>query len=480
MTELNCPINYLHNSFKDTNKGNFNYLIFSPPGTLEDAEGCGILGGEETEEAPRTDEASEATSGQGNVETCLWTCEWKENPYFKYNDLYWTKWQDLDFTLHNTFPIFYTASKIPRDLNCLSGCFEEFNDESKDWYQQIRKNCSANGLDRTVATHFKEAVDYTSSNYSNSELGPPFYPTGSFHPSLDCMLYYFKELRSGSSYLSDHPPTNVLSPVGSSAAGENLCQTQRFPQKSSLRAENLTCEEDLFQFLFRAFDPVTTAIEICAMAKIAAVGIALQEFDFANNTADPKLSIFNGQTCDSFLPDLFSDTPRCSAHCVPDGYTVPVKQGDAPPPNLISYFNSEDPLLDRPGLWGCQKVCYETEGCEWWTLERVDLVDDPLVLVQGPPNVNRCYLWRSCEKWSFPSPGGGYLTTGNTQYVVSAYWSGPKDPSKTDLTGKCPLVTLPGPALFDVTGTQVSAAIPPPPSQENACSSSNSCSPGSR
>ena len=79
---------------------------------FEDWEDCGELG-DDTQRYRRTDSS------------CLWGCEWKNNPYYKR----WFPWTlDIPYQASKCNIIqdviyYITAPRIPIDLMCLENCF---------------------------------------------------------------------------------------------------------------------------------------------------------------------------------------------------------------------------------------------------------------------------------------------------------------------------------------------------------------------
>ena len=116
---------------------------------------------------------------------CLSSCTWRKNPFFKFNPGYlifdpnnladWghykTKWWEgaTLYSKANTFPQLYDVPSVPTDLTCLTDCFEKVKSDTP-LKKEIQKYCSANGLDRQIPTHVKEAKAYVDSKYANKTI----------------------------------------------------------------------------------------------------------------------------------------------------------------------------------------------------------------------------------------------------------------------------------------------------------------------
>ena len=401
------------------------------------------------------------------VDECLWDCDWKPNPYFKKVLKYVSKLNEEADSPTNAHLILSTSPKVPKDLNCLSDCFFRFQQNST-WAKRskIRRKCSAAGLDRLIPTHLARAVTYTDSKYAESSafwgpldtLGDTTDTLASVNPTLDCLNYKGKRIRQNATETSNFidedfeelPELDRSTQRVSFVKRLKTKQTAKYKNKSKNRQPAETssdmclgvageCDEEWYwqgnrqfhtnveaihkslegeddaepwkRFMFRAYNPVGTAIEICSLAKF--IDIQKYFFDSTKEAVPQDFDVFpSGATCDHFLPDIFSTICRCVGTC---------KEQDS---NLIRLFYTEG------GLWSCQTACKAEDGCEFYTLSRPD---SPAGV--GDPDIQQCKLWSSCDTFTIPKGSTGYKDRGKT--IISDHWSGPKTCNKEQ---KCPLL----------------------------------------
>ena len=294
---------------------------------LEDAPDCGVLGS-------KPSMGRQSDGGEVAPEEYLWGCEWRTNPWFKQGDVFLTQWNEVTRTLENTFILLYTSPQLPSDLNCLQGCFDRYLGKrtNQRFLDRVRQNCSANNLDRLVPTHTRDAVSFTKSRFADMSLFVKAKGRiASLNPNLDCMLYHEKEIRKDTfelgNFISDQPLFETLV-----IARENQKKNRKFPVVSLdflkiiqtfhlatmpeiLNRKEVSEDEglgDINRFVFRASNPVTTAIEICALAKyISFLKSVYDDPDTDVSSLPPVPTIFPDTvpTCDHFLPDIFA--PIC-------------------------------------------------------------------------------------------------------------------------------------------------------------------------
>ena len=351
---------------------------------------------------------------------CLSSCRiWKPNPLFKADQSllpesnhYGTKWWETFSTEQNTFPQLHDDPLVPEDIDCLEGCFDIFRTDSV-LLGRIQKECSASGFDRQIPSHVKEGDDYVNSGYIST--GPSGVPLP-MNPNLDCLLYYEMSERKGCRSSND----GVCNYIADQGVNGNRLNSGRPKLFVTTPVTNITDAGDYKKFILRASSPVTRAIYLCALAK-------LYQFAKHNNFTDlVNLGelIDSGQTCDSFMPDIFGSLCSCVGSCG-GRYFDPTNDTDS---NLILHFHTDQ------GLWGCQDACKRTEGCEFYTHSRMSYFEDPLKYQEIPTSpVFHCFLWRKCDTFFIP----------NTFSTARGYnWldlrSGPKDCSL--YTQKCPVV----------------------------------------
>ena len=295
---------------------------------LEDAADCGVLGS-------KPSVGRQSDGGEVPPEECLWGCQWKPNPWFKRGDVFLTQWNEVTRTLENTFVLLYTSPQLPRDLNCLKGCFDRYYGKRRNqrFLDRVRQNCSANSLDRLVPTHTEEAVAFDKSRFAKMSLFVKARGRiASLNPNLDCMLYHEKEIRKDTfelgNFISDTPLFETIvidrkkrkeSRRVPSAILDFLEIIQTFhltPMPEILNRKEVSEDEelgDINRFVFRASNPVTTAIEICALAKYISFLKSVYEDlpDVSSLPPVPNIFPATAPTCDPFLPDIFAPLCRC-------------------------------------------------------------------------------------------------------------------------------------------------------------------------
>ena len=357
-------------------------VIFNSQEVLEDAEYCGILG----ESKSRSSEKDNGSDG------CLSDCEWIQNPLYKTVDIYHTKLNERQRSSENSFQYLYTSPVVPTDLNCLSDCFAAYQpDKDSQELDQLRLNCSANGLDILIPTSYKYGPQFVASNYSNMVLwydvtfyyftnkSREFFKFASRDPRLDCFLYSNKILRSESEQESNFLGSDS---VDGAAAGSS-------PTKTLF---NNTTNTDVSRFFFRASTPVQTAIEICALAKrqSSLKALSLTSPDLGLEVKDIFGSVT--PTCDHFLPDVFAPTNcRCEGTCA----STTISPTTGFPSNHLDHFAAKE------GLAGCHKACMNNEDCEFFTLSHKKVEDTDLKL-------SICWLWTNCEVFRIPDESTSY------------------------------------------------------------------------
>ena len=353
---------------------------------------------------------------------CLSSCTWKVNPFFKVQPEgdsvhYAAKWWEPEYTNENTFPQLLDAPLVPEDLRCLEGCFDKYIDDL-DLLPKIQEKCSAIGLDRQVPTHTKEGYVLVQSSYTDLVNGqPPFLKTAPLpsNPNLDCLVYYETEERKG----CRSEKGGVCNFIPAQTGGKvRSFGTQRLHKDIVTDITDIT---DYRPYLLRASDPVTRAIEVCALAKTIQVHL-ISDFKESSFTTPEAANLFSGDspsTCDHFLPDIFGSLCSCVGTCAPRSYD-PTNEAD---PNLILHFQT------HKGLWGCQDACKQTKYCEFYTHSKISLSEgqDKYVDIPGHP-VFHCSLWKKCDNFFIPVQ----------RYEWLDLRSGPKDCAP--YTQMCPIV----------------------------------------
>ena len=81
------------------------------------------------------------------------------------------------------------------------------------------------------------------------------------------------------------------------------------------------------------------------------------------------------------MPDIFGSLCSCVGTCVDDGS------------NLIRKVNIES------GLWGCQDLCKNTDGCKFYTLQNIN---QRIPTERGSDGGTQCSLWRKCDQFRIP------------------------------------------------------------------------------
>ena len=187
------------------------------------------------------------------------------------------------------------------------------------------------------------------------------------------------------------------------------------------------------------------AIEICAQAKVLSfVNDNFPLLDLLPSYEIPPilpqtLNLFSGKTCDQFLPNIFAPLCSCVGTC---GDPSLSSTND----NLITYFYSDDYKRDKPGMWGCQVACQEWSGaeeCKFWTLSKVYEGDTKYDENNQDSDIQRCYLWSSCDTFYIPvNTTNNPFTPGRQSNIPSDHWSGIKDCK--NYTTICPNLFVPG------------------------------------
>ena len=361
---------------------------------------------------------------QQKEDQCLSSCTWQENPFFKTQpkgDLahYGAKWWEPDFSDENTFPQLHDAPMVPKDLGCLKGCFAKYSD-NLDLLSEIQEKCSEIGLDRQVATHTKEGYDLVQSNYSDLINWLEFDPLP-LNPNLDCLVYFEIQERNGCRSENDGVCNFIPDQRGQR---KNSFDTQRLDDDITTK---ITDPYDYRKYHLRAFDPVTRAIGICALAKVIQFH-QVGEYEGSDFTTPEVVNLFSGDspsTCDHFMPDIFGSLCSCIGTCAPRN----VDATSVADPNLILHFHT-----DR-GLWGCQDACRRTVSCEFYTLSKASFFEGQDNKYKEIPSLSvfQCFLWRKCDSFIVPRHSN----------LLKYEWSGPKDCALYDQI--CPIV---GTALY--------------------------------
>ena len=366
------------------------------------------------------------------------------NPFFKTlpkGDLshYGAKWWESEFTDENTFPQLHDAPMVPKDLRCLRGCFHKYTGKL-DLLSAVQEICSRIGLDRQVATHTKEGYDLVQSNFSDlsnwCEL--PYLP---LNPNLDCLVYFEIKERNGCRSENDGVCNFIPDQSGKRQSDSD---TQRLDD--DIETE-ITYPYDYRYNHLRAFDPVTRAIGICALAKVIQFH-QVGEYEGSDFTTPEAVNLFSGDspsTCDHFMPDIFGSLCSCVGTCAIRNFD-PTSDAD---PNLILHFHT-----DR-GLWGCQEACEQTTipRCEFYTHSKLTYdyeEEGKFAEIPGYP-VFHCFLWKKCDNFFIP---------GQTEWLDLR--SGPRD---------CALYTQLCPIVREQNTT---AALLPPGYTEIPCSETTS------
>ena len=273
-------------------------------------------------------------------------------------------------------------------------------------------------LDTLIPTRYQDGVNFAASNYSdmalwwkhNSNLGSGL-GFGSTNPNLDCLMFLESIKKREGSFVGNFiPETSIGEQEGRPVIGNSI-----------LRASNA----------------LSTAVEICAFAKL------LQWVNNKQTETPPKIENFfatGAPGCDHFLPDLFSSTGcKCEGTCDPR-----IDPSERRPSNHLASFDadfenwvrprkSKEKIITGTGLMGCQKACQDFPSCEFFTYSHERKQNnDPGIQFRFPfySRKHVCHLWKSCDTLQMHSkdrrPSG----------KQASHWSGPK---KCDRRSTCPL-----------------------------------------
>ena len=382
--------------------------------TLEDYDSCGIFGDEQTKPKYKPNRAR-----IGDDYECLWDCEWQFNPFYKSGDIFYTK-----LGLHiEQFPMVHTSPQLPTNLTCLSDCFSFYKNPRNDVMTKKRSRkrvqCSAQGFDTLVPTHHEFGVNFTASQYSDMALWKSsweFYETiiGSWNPNLDCLML----LESIPRQQGDH--TGNFIPAGN--APSNQGGKRKLFRTSN--GENLPAEGNR---VLRASNPLSSAVEICAFAKLLQFVKSFNTTSQLNEAAPDMEDFFAAGPpgCDNFLPDIFKPVKcRCVGTCDPhiDPTTEEI------PTSLHLRFDSDlapfvyDNVSDSwsgPGLVGCHGACVQEESCKFFTYSNESYVNADGYVSKK----HVCRLWKSCDSFRIPADS---TYSFEQQENISLHWSGPK------------------------------------------------------
>ena len=314
---------------------------------------------------------------------------------------------------------------VPVDLSCLSNCFNI--DDTDDAYlkmAEIQRECSKIGLDRQIPTHMSEGLELVKSNYT---LIVPWYQyripiTLPLNPNLDCLVFHETQERKGCS-----TKNGVCNYVADQSF--NVQRTGQTGLNNRLDYSvntNITKVTENYKYKYLpASNPVTRAIEVCALAEMI-------QFHTVHNYLGPftpHSDLFSGgpPTCDHFMPDIFGSLCSCVGSCTTGEFSDPADSNRDPPPNLILHFQTNE------GLWGCQDACKKTENCEFYTHSKVASFNSAFYAEKPDFPLFQCFLWKSCDNFTLPFDGM-FPFSGNT---ISDNWSGPRDCSR--FKQKCPI-----------------------------------------
>ena len=193
---------------------------------------------------------------------------------------------------------------------------------------------------------------------------------------------------------------------------------------------------DFRKKLFRSSSPETVAVEICALAKMLTISM------FSSEISYQVKQLFNGETCNHFMPDIFDTLCNCPGSCAGTDWN-PDNSTESAPDNLLMYIFTDQ------GMRGCQSACRETEGCEYYTLSRKRYINNYYVPLEAVSGEFRCFLWTSCEEFIIPEGSTFYASehpkvkpensdSTYDRFTWSNHFSGPKVCSKWDQA--CPTV----------------------------------------
>ena len=366
---------------------------------------------------------------------CLSTCTWKSNPFFKTQPEgpiahYGIKWYEYYFRIDNTFPQLHDSPMVPEDLRCLSSCFDKYQ-QGSDLLTKIQQICSANGIDRQVPTHLEKGTQMVESNFSkifaNDCSQQPCLAARIFNPNLDCLAYYESKERTECSTngVCNFVPSNRRD-IGKFQGAQN--ERNLFGTSSFEIFSNTKKYTDQ---ILRSFSPSSRAIKLCALAKL--IQWYREDGDkYYTGQQPPTIftksethGLFSSEapTCDNFMPDIFGSLCNCVGTCAPPGYNATSSYTS----NLIWHFETDN------GLWECQDVCRQTSQCEFWTHSSFSSY-----FPRSNFDIFHCFLWRSCDIFSFSKENVIPGTLKQSVPAVSEHWSGPKDCSKYQMA--CPVV----------------------------------------
>ena len=398
---------------------------------MEDYDSCGIFGeGEKAaEEAATTNRAR-----IGDEYDCLWDCQWQVNPFFKSEDVFPTKIG----TKADLFPMIHTSPRLPTNLTCLEDCFGFYKNPKNPVMMKKRAKkvgqCSSYGFDTQVPTHHEPAVKFAASHYSDMALWLSTWiasdrktTIGSWNPNLDCLIL----LESIRKQHGEH--------VGNFIPQGNVFNNQR-GVRSVFRSSNDGSLPPEGNRILRASNPLSTALEICVFAKLLQYvkTVRITFPDTFTETVPELNNLFDAgpKGCDSFLPDLFSQTNcRCVGTCDPLTSSL-LFAFDSDFPNTVKNY-ATDPattlFTTEPGLMGCQNACNQTATCNYFTFSYETSAN-----LDGSYSMSKkhvCRLWNSCNIFQIPA-GSTYSNT--ITDTISAHWSGPKECAGQQYT--CPIL----------------------------------------
>merc|ERR1712050_56378 len=206
-------------------------ILFQKQETLEDWENCGELGehGDDGDKEFKKYDSS-----------CLWDCEWIDNPYHKYY-FPWsliTEGENQGSKCKNVQEVhfFTTAPRIPKKLNCLKDCFPS----------ELIK-CSPDS----------QRKPFQSARLPDRDLCPgneKYWFSESLDNDLDCLINWSTALR-----------TNIQNKglLNNDVSGDSVSESEFFLADE---VTNATHKKKQIKYM-RATNAFEMALEICAFAR---------------------------------------------------------------------------------------------------------------------------------------------------------------------------------------------------------------------
>ena len=243
-------------------------------------------------------------------ESCLWDCEWRENPFYQLSSLWrfggWTgtssdcensdrlaKNPDKNpkSDTDNCVRVQFTMAKIPKDLRCLDDCFFELD--------------SKLNRDRT----YEEEEDKKPVNYERKCVAafPAENKDTSNDKRIDCILLNRVDKRNTISLNERRcifPESKIIAMAGK---GRDIVESDSDPSCDSSDFAGGDQANAIKNFV--PTEPMDIALMFCIMANLDARRRLPSPEGFPFYADEPIWSKSLFKTCDSFLPKIFTEQP---------------------------------------------------------------------------------------------------------------------------------------------------------------------------